>query len=214
MCIVLKTPLKKKSSPIEVTIQEGKQAPKGEVKPKQGDGPRELSDKEKAALAEKAAKAQAEAMSKARAEARKMAQQQLAALGMLHKQFPELFGNHNHVLEKVPGIMGKPNTRRTGYYGIGIEDAKWQDVIFNGQIIHGSEVTQVFAGYPADENGILVGDVIVEVDGHLGPSGQAIIIGESDAPIHLTIWRNGRIIEFSFKRGWVVTDGTSGRRNP
>lgn len=206
MCIILKKPIKKKSEPIEVTISEKKKSTsKGDIKPKE-DRPKALSEKQKAALQKKIEQAKAAKMEKARADARKMAEAQLKALGMLRKEFPRLFGNTNNILEKSIGLPST-TTNNNGYFGIGI----YQDPMEDTRT--GMTVRHVVPGYPADQNGIQAGDIVVECDGH-NEYPDHYIQGTGKTPIHLTIARNGRLIELNFIRDWISTDGTSHTSKP
>lgn len=72
------------------------------------------------------------------------------------------------------------------YGGIGIQSTgNVQDVI-----------SVVFEGYPADLAGLKAGDIIVWVDGGL-------ITGIPGTMLHMSINRNGSIIDFSIVRGKV-----------
>lgn len=66
-------------------------------------------------------------------------------------------------------------------------------------------ISEVYKGFPADQAGIRIGDVIVKVDGHLLKNMSVDKVseklkGEPGTPVAVTVMRNGKEIEFSIKR--------------
>lgn len=95
------------------------------------------------------------------------------------------------VASKLPArkkIQPADDRCETYYGGIGVRTER-------------NVVTVVFAGYPAEQAGILVGDTVVSP-----PSTQ--IRGEIDEPITVRVLRNGELIDFELFRTKICYENT------
>lgn len=99
--------------------------------------------------------------------------------------------------------------RTNSYVGIGVSVMQRADGI-------GYDVVSVTSGGPAEEAGILAGDVLTHVDGE--PLGQLIvsdvqarIMGEKNTKVTLTVLRDGETMEFSVTRKTIHTKSAQGQ---
>ena len=100
-------------------------------------------------------------------------------------------------------------TVNNAYVGIGISIVAQEGVV-------GFEVTKVNAGGPAEDAGMLPGDVIVGIEGQSceGMSTEAardLVRGEENTQVHLTILRDGTNLEMSVTRKMVLTPVAVGK---
>ena len=95
------------------------------------------------------------------------------------------------------------------YVGIGISIVAREDVV-------GFEVTKVNVGGPAEEAGMLPGDMIVGIEGQScegmnAEDARDLVRGEENTQVHLTILRDGTTLEMSVTRKMVLTPVAVGR---
>ena len=100
-------------------------------------------------------------------------------------------------------------TMNNSYVGIGITIVVREDQT-------GFDVTKVNAGGPADEAGMLPGDVIVGIEGQstagmTASEGRDIVRGEENTKVRLTIERNGEKKELLVTRKQVLTPVAEGK---
>ena len=100
-------------------------------------------------------------------------------------------------------------TVQNAYVGIGI-------TILVREEGDGFEVTKVNAGGPAEEAGMIAGDVIVGIEGQSAAGMTAdearnLVRGEENTQVRLTIQRNGETIDMQVTRKTVLTPVAVGR---
>jgi C-terminal processing protease CtpA/Prc len=110
--------------------------------------------------------------------------------------------------KKAEIILSKTTTKshktkqkfKDGFWGIGVEiwNFEKKPVMYNGKIIYGEEITQVFDDYPAARVGLKSGDVILLVDGEDANINQ--VKGDGPKIMILTICRNGKIFNIQIER--------------
>ena len=100
------------------------------------------------------------------------------------------------------------NKSSTGYYGIGtyVMDSYGPFVSEKyGTYSMGNRIWDVVPGYPAEQNGLRAGDIILEADGGRLDRGEDRVISDSPSEIHLLIYRDGNFLEFRFMRAFIET---------
>ena len=100
-------------------------------------------------------------------------------------------------------------TMQNAYVGIGI-------TILVREEGDGFEVTKVNAGGPAEEAGMVAGDVIVGIEGQTAAGmssddARALVRGEENTQVLLTILRNGETFDLSVTRKTVLTPVATGQ---
>ena len=105
--------------------------------------------------------------------------------------------------KELRAMVAKLSPKGKGYYGIGYYPGDTKQAYFNGEIIYGVAIGIVVEGYPADLNGFKEGDILIMCDGHWGVEANNWVRGVSPTPITIIVYRNGQIIEKSFKREWI-----------
>lgn len=96
--------------------------------------------------------------------------------------------------------------KKNGFYGIGIQ----MRVDYNNYAPkygnYALVVGQTFNGYSAEEAGMKSGDVIVAINNRPVDPDNNGIKGQDETAVILTVYRNGRILNFNIKRCFVETD--------
>jgi hypothetical protein len=107
----------------------------------------------------------------------------------------------------VQDLSKKDRIETTGYYGIGVYTVYAFGPITNGveTYANGEQISVAVENYPAHLNGLLPGDIIVEVDGKRMDDGFDNIRADTDSEISLVIYRKGRFLRFRFKRAFIET---------
>lgn len=100
-------------------------------------------------------------------------------------------------------------TVQNAYVGIGI-------TIVTREEADGFEVTKVNEGGPADEAGMIAGDVIVGIEGQSAAGmstddARALVRGEENTQVKLTILRDGETFDLMVTRKTVLTPVATGR---
>jgi C-terminal processing protease CtpA/Prc len=100
------------------------------------------------------------------------------------------------------------NKSSTGYYGIGVYVMYSHGPFVSekyGSYSMGNKIWDVVPGYPAEQNGLKKGDIILEADGGRLDNGDDWVTSSSPSEIHLLIYRDGKFLEFRFMRAFIET---------
>ena len=110
----------------------------------------------------------------------------------------------------TPEMMQQRNDQLAGvYHGVGL--------LLQANEAGEIEVLRVYSQSPAEQAGVLAGDILLEADG-TAVSAQdtqafdaaiALISGEDGTTLHLSVRRDGEIIEMDVKRGSVVSSSAA-----
>ena len=100
-------------------------------------------------------------------------------------------------------LKAHQETMNNSYVGIGITITVREEG-------DGFSITKVNAGGPADEAGMLAGDVIVEIEGQsaagmLADTARDLVRGEADTQVNLKIRRGSEILDLTVTRKEVLT---------
>lgn len=116
---------------------------------------------------------------------------------------------NGRIAELTPSKVNKPKKERKFYYGLGLVSSpqEIQPRYYGGFVYSvGSFISDVAAGYNGEKAGLMVGDIILSVDG-VPTDGWAVgVIGEGPTPVELVILRGNKILVVKTTRSKVYLD--------
>lgn len=114
--------------------------------------------------------------------------------------------DNSPILDKALPTEVKEEKPKKGYWGIGIEvDPFYHVTVTDRGIFNGWNITRVPGGYPADDIGLRVGDILITVDGQ-PLSTFRDVRGTGPDKVTFEVYRDGRILSFTVNRAFVNQD--------
>ena len=110
------------------------------------------------------------------------------------------------IVDKEPSVTPVQEKPKNGFWGIGIEiDPFYHSTVTEHGTYNGWYIVKVPIGYPADELGLQVGDIIVTINGN-PISGFNDVRGSGPDPITFEVFRNGQLYTFTTNRAFINED--------
>jgi membrane-associated protease RseP (regulator of RpoE activity) len=105
----------------------------------------------------------------------------------------------------LPSPVSKP-LKKKGYYGIGVYvSSTLEAIVCDTTDYVGMKITLPVTGYPAEQAGIVSGDIILAVNGN-PVSNTNDVVGKDESEVTLTLCHNGMIKYLNLKRTFIYND--------